>query len=104
MQLFVLYLRLVYSIYLFYNYFCYVQQNLPTSNMLKNGHLLIADILVWSGRSPQKTLKSSQKGDKNSGKLSIRGTKSWPLTAISIENYLTIAGTLARYENYIKCI
>ena len=41
--------------------------------------------------------------DKNSGQLSIRSTKSWSLKPISIENYLTITGTLERYGYYIKC-
>ena len=67
--------------------------------MLKTGHLLIADIFVWNSRSPQKTLTSSQ----NSAQLLIRSTKSWSLRAISIEHYPTIAGTLERYGNYIKC-
>ena len=50
----------------------------------------------------RKHLKVVKIVDKNSGQLSIRSTKSWSLRAISIENYLTIAGTLERYKNYIK--
>ena len=72
---------------------------MSTSDMLKTEHLLIADIFVWNGRSAQKTFISRQ----NSRQLSIRSTNSWSLRAISIENYPTIAGTLERYGNYIKC-
>ena len=71
--------------------------------MLKTGHLLIADIFVWNGRSPQKTLISSQNNGQKVQTTVNKKHQELASQAITIENYPTIVGTLERYGNYIKC-